>query len=117
MIEIGGQLAIGKSLHTDGPTEATFGHAYVRFTPHADPLVVALTDAKCGDAPWQRGKVQDVSSRGCLFVRSVTECAAEYDLVHVVGERLALGVRGPAGLCREADRPTAVETGGLLRAT
>jgi hypothetical protein len=64
-----------------------------------------------------RGRREDVSSTGCLWVVPVSACPQEFDLVKVDDERLFLGERPAAGrdLCREDRRPRALSSLPLVR--
>lgn len=51
------------------------------FTVHTRELAAQLTEQKSGVTPWAPGVQQDVSHTGALFMPSLADSAAEYDLV------------------------------------
>ena len=64
------------------------------------PLIVMLAEANrgaCGVRTWTRGREEDVSTTGCLWVVPVSACTQEFDLVKVDDDRLLLeSARRPA---------------------
>lgn len=76
------------SFELDGPWSAVPGAqaAIFRFTRrlfmvHTRALAQLLTDSKAGRQKWSLGIQQDVSHTGALFVPTLTEVSAEYDLL------------------------------------
>lgn len=100
-----------------GAHDADFGFSRKRLTLYADALVSAANRGGCGDRSWTRGREEDVSATGCLWVVPVSTCTQEFDLVKVDGDRLLLGERPPAGqdLCREDRRARALRSLPLVR--
>lgn len=72
-----------------GARAAVFHFARRLFTVHNRALSQLLTQAKAGSAKWAPGIQQDVSHTGALFVPTLAQVSAEYDL-------LAFGT-GPTG--------------------
>jgi len=100
-----------------GAHEATFGFSSKRLTLYADGPLAQAHGGACGARVWTRGREEDVSSTGCLWVVPVSACREEFDLVKVDGDRLLLGERPAAGkdLCREDRRAGALRSLPLVR--
>jgi Adenomatosis polyposis coli down-regulated 1 len=88
-----------------GAYHATFGFSVKRLTLYDDGLLAQANRGACGTRTWTRGREEDVSSTGCLWVVPISACREEFDLAKLEGGRLLLGERPPAGtdLC-DADR-------------
>ena len=67
------------------------------------PLIVMLAEANrgsCGVRTWTRGREEDVSATGCLWVVPVSACTQEFDLVKVGDAGCFWGsARRPAKIC------------------
>lgn len=100
-----------------GAHEATFGFSSKRLALYGEGLLAQANGGACGARTWTRGREEDVSSTGCLWVVSVPACREEFDLVKVDGDRLLLGERPAAGndLCREDRRAAALRSIPLVR--
>jgi hypothetical protein len=100
-----------------GAYHATFGFSLKRLTLYDDDLLAQANRGGCGAHKWTRGREEDVSSTGCLWVVPVSACREEFDLVKLDGERLLLGERPPPGtnLCREDRRASALRSLALVR--
>ncbi len=100
-----------------GAHEATFGFSSKRLTLYADGLLAQANGGACGGRVWTRGREEDVTSTGCLWVVPVSACREEFDLVKVEGDRLLLGERPAAGkdLCGEDRRARALRSLPLVR--
>jgi len=113
-----GQYRITKpSILVPGAHEATFGFSSKRLTIYADGLLSQASDGACGQRAWIRGREEDVSSTGCLWVVPVSACRQEFDLVKLDSDRLLLGERPAAGkdLCHENRRAGALRSLPLVR--
>src|SRR5262245_46245917 len=88
-----------------GAYHATFGFSVKRLTLYDDGLLAQANRGACGTRTWTRGREEDVSATGCLWVVPISACREEFDLVKLEDDRLRLGERPAAGtdLCR-ADR-------------
>ena len=83
-----------------GAHEATFGFSSKRLTLYGDGPLAQANGGACGARAWTRGREEDVSSTGCLWVVPVSACREEFDLVKVDGDRLLLGERpAPVRTC------------------
>jgi hypothetical protein len=100
-----------------GAYHATFGFSVKRITLYDDGLVAQANRSACGTRTWTRGREEDVSATGCLWVVPVSACREEFDLVKLDGERLMLGERPAAGtdLCRANRRARALRSLPLVR--
>jgi Adenomatosis polyposis coli down-regulated 1 len=100
-----------------GAYHATFGFSVKRLTLYDDGLLAQANRGACGTRTWTRGREEDVSSTGCLWVVPVSTCREEFDLVKLEGERLLLGERPAAGmdLCRADRRAGALRSLPLVR--
>jgi hypothetical protein len=100
-----------------GASDATFGFSYKALTLYDDSLLAKANRGGCGPRAWERGKPQDVSTTGCLWVTPVSACPQEFDLVKVDGNRLFLGERPQPGqnLCSEARRARTLRSVALVR--
>jgi Adenomatosis polyposis coli down-regulated 1 len=100
-----------------GAHEATFGFSSKRLTLYGGGPLAQANGGACGARAWTRGREEDVSSTGCLWVVPVSACREEFDLVKVDGDRLLLGERPAAGkdLCREDRRARALRSAPLVR--
>jgi hypothetical protein len=100
-----------------GAYHATFGFSVKRLTLYDDGLLAQANGGACGTRTWTRGREEDVSSTGCLWVVPVAACREEFDLVKLEGERLLLGERPAAGtdLCRADRRAGALRSRPLVR--
>jgi Adenomatosis polyposis coli down-regulated 1 len=100
-----------------GAHDADFGFSRKRLTLYADALLAEANRGGCGHRTWARGREEDVSATGCLWVVPVSACAQEFDVVKVVGDQLFLGERPAAGqdLCREDRRARALRSLALVR--
>jgi Adenomatosis polyposis coli down-regulated 1 len=100
-----------------GAYHATFGFSVKRLALYDDGLLAQANGGACGTRVWTRGREEDVSSTGCLWVVPVSACREEFDLVKVEGERLLLGERPAAGtdLCRADRRAGALRSLPLVR--
>jgi Adenomatosis polyposis coli down-regulated 1 len=107
----------GPSSVVDGAYDADFGFSTKRLTLYADELLTQANAGACGQRVWTRGREEDVSSAGCLWVVPVSACPQEFDLVKVDDDRLLLGERPAAGqdLCREDRRARALRSLPLVR--
>jgi Adenomatosis polyposis coli down-regulated 1 len=100
-----------------GAHHATFGFSVKRLTLYDDGLLAQANRGGCGTRTWTRGREEDVSSTGCLWVVPISACREEFDLVKLEGERLLLGERPAAGtdLCRADRRARALRSLPLVR--
>jgi Adenomatosis polyposis coli down-regulated 1 len=100
-----------------GAYHTTFGFSVKRLTLYDDGLLAQANRGACGTRTWTRGREEDVSSTGCLWVVPVSTCREEFDLVKLEGERLLLGERPAAGmdLCRADRRAGALRSLPLVR--
>jgi hypothetical protein len=100
-----------------GAYHATFGFSVKRLTLYDDRLLAQANRGACGTRTWTRGREEDVSSTGCLWVVPISACREEFDLVKLEGERLLLGERPAAGtdLCRADRRAGALRSLPLVR--
>ena len=107
----------GPSSLVPGAHEATFGFSSKRLTLYGDGPLAQANGGACGARAWTRGREEDVSSTGCLWVVPVSACREEFDLVKVDGGRLLLGERPAAGndLCRIDRRARALRSLSLVR--
>jgi hypothetical protein len=100
-----------------GAYHATFGFSVKRLTLYDDGLLAQANRGACGTRTWTRGREEDVSSTGCLWVVPISACREEFDLVKLEGERLLLGARPAAGtdLCHADRRARALRSLPLVR--
>ena len=100
-----------------GAFDAHFGFSMKRLTLYDEGLLARANHDACGMRVWTRGREEDVSMTGCLWVVPVAACPQEFDLVKVTDDRLFLGERPPAGqdLCRDDRRASALRTLPLVR--
>ena len=100
-----------------GAYHANFGFSMKRLTLYDEGLLAQANRDACGGRAWTRGREEDVSSTGCLWVVPVAACPQEFDLVKVADDRLFLGERPPAGqdLCRDDRRARTLRTLPLVR--
>jgi hypothetical protein len=100
-----------------GAYHATFGFSGKRLTLFDDGLLAQANRGACATRSWTRGREEDVSSTGCLWVVPISACREEFDLVKLDGERLLLGERPAAGtdLCRADRRARALRSLPLIR--
>jgi Adenomatosis polyposis coli down-regulated 1 len=100
-----------------GAYHATFGFSVKRLTLYDDGLLAQANRGGCGTRTWTRGREEDVSSTGCLWVVPISACREEFDLVKLEGERLLLGARPAAGtdLCHADRRARALRSLPLIR--
>jgi Adenomatosis polyposis coli down-regulated 1 len=100
-----------------GAYDATFGFSVKRLTLYDDGLLAQANRGACETRTWTRGREEDLSSTGCLWVVPVSACPEEFDLVKLEGERLLLGERPAAGtdLCRADRRARALRALPLVR--
>ena len=113
-----GQYRIaGLSSAVPGAHDANLGFSIKRLTLYDDELVAQANRGACGNRAWARGREQDVSSSGCLWVVPVSTCPQEFDLVKLDDDRLFLGERPAAGqnLCGEDRRARALRSAPLVR--
>ena len=113
-----GRYRIGGASRTvSGAHEATFGFSTKRLTLYDDGLLAEANRSACGTPPWTRGREQDVSAGGCLWVVPVAACPQEFDLVKLDDDRLLLGERPAAGqnLCSEDRRARTLRSLPLVR--
>jgi Adenomatosis polyposis coli down-regulated 1 len=105
------------SSHVPGASHANFGFAMKRLTLYDDGLLAQANRGTCGARTWTRGREEDVSSTGCLWIVPVSACREEFDLVKLEGERLLLGERPAAGtdLCHADRRARALRSLPLVR--
>jgi hypothetical protein len=105
------------SSNVPGAYHANFGFSMKRLTLYDDGLLAQANREACGKRTWERGREEDVSSTGCLWVVPVSACPQEFDLVKVAGDQLFLGERPAAGqdLCREDRRARALRSLALVR--
>ena len=108
---------IRPSTVVQGAYDADFGFTRKRLTLYADALLAEANRGACGERTWTRGREEDVSATGCLWVVPVSACTQEFDLVKVDDDRLLLGERPPAGqdLCRADRRARALRSLPLVR--
>jgi hypothetical protein len=113
----GGYRIAGTSSTVAGAYHANFGFSMKRLALYDDGLLAQANGGACGKRTWARGREEDVSSTGCLWVVPVSACPQEFDLVKVVGDQLFLGERPAAGqdLCREDRRARALRSLPLVR--
>jgi hypothetical protein len=70
---------------------------------------MTLSMSGCGTGPYTVGEEKDVSATGCFFFRPIADCAQDYDIVKVEGDKLFNGVRA-GNQCVASGRPTALNT-------
>lgn len=99
-----------------GATEANFGFARHSMTAHVQPVADWFQGARCGTKPWKVGEEQETSATGCVFLRPVTACGTDHDVVEVRGNELFFGKR-PADndMCTPDKRPTALTPVAVVR--
>jgi Adenomatosis polyposis coli down-regulated 1 len=114
---LGGYRIAEASSNVPGAYHANFGFSMKRLTLYEDGLLAQANRGGCGNRTWLRGREEDVSSTGCLWVVPVSACQQEFDLVKVDGDQLFLGERPAAGqdLCREDRRARALRSLPLVR--
>jgi hypothetical protein len=107
----------GPSSAPAGAHQATFGFSVKRLTLYDDGLLAQANRGGCGTRTWTRGREEDVSSTGCLWVVPISACPEEFDLVKLEGERLLLGERPAAGtdLCHTDRRAGTLRSLPLVR--
>jgi hypothetical protein len=113
-----GRYRIGEPSSTvPGAYHANFGFSVKRLALYDDELLAQVNRGACGTRTWARGREEDVSSTGCLWVVPVSACLQEFDLVKVDGDQLFLGERPAAGqdLCGEDRRARALRSLPLVR--
>ena len=99
-----------------GATEGNFGFARHYMTAHVQPVADWFQGAKCGSAPWAVGVEQETSTTGCVFLRPVTACGMDHDIVKVEGNQLFFGQRPADGdMCTPDKRPTALTPVAVVR--
>jgi adenomatous polyposis coli down-regulated (APCDD)-like protein len=99
-----------------GATEANFGFGRHYMTAHVQPVADWFQGAKCGTQPWKVGEEQETSATGCVFLRPVTACGMDHDVVKVQGNELFFGKR-PADndMCTPDKRPTQLTPVAVVR--
>ena len=103
------------SPNVDGATEGTFELEYNDWTAHAEDIVTALEQSGCGTGEWSMGVPQDVTETGCFGVaKPKSDCAAEYDIVSIDGDKLFFGER-ITDMCAPAGRPAALNAYAVIR--
>ena len=103
------------SSNVDGATEGTFELEYNDWTAHAEDIVTALEQSGCGTGEWSVGAAQDVTETGCFGVaKPKSDCAAEYDVVSVHGDKLFFGER-ITNMCAPEGRPAALNSYAVIR--
>ena len=108
---------IRPSTVVQGAYDADFGFTRKRLTLYAVELLAEANRGACGERSWTRGREEDVSAIGCLWVVPVSACTQEFDLVKIDDDRLLLGERPPAGqnLCHADRRARALRSLPLVR--
>ena len=118
-VSIDGDYALtAPSATTAGAWEARFGFAHKTITPHVDGVANALTGAKCGTGTWKVGEAEDVLTGGCPAFGQYpkAQCAADFDLVRVDGNKLHFGDRPKDNdMCTAGKRPTALSALEIAR--
>jgi hypothetical protein len=106
-----------RSSKMPGAFHANFGFSMKRLTLYDDGLLAQANRGVCGRRIWARGREEDVSSTGCLWIVPVSACPQEFDLVKVDRDQLFLGERPAADedLCREDRRARALRSLPLVR--
>jgi Adenomatosis polyposis coli down-regulated 1 len=113
----GGYRIGGPSSAVSGAHNANFGFSAKRLTLYDEGLLAQANRGACETRSWTRGREQDVSATGCLWVVSVSTCPQEFDLVMLEDDRLFLGERPAAGqnLCSEDRRARTLRSIPLVR--
>jgi len=100
----------------EGATEGDFGFARHYMTAHVQPVADWFQGANCGAAPWKVGEEQETSTKGCVFLRPVSACGTDHDIVKVEGNKLFFGQRPADGdMCTPDKRPTALTPVAVVR--
>jgi hypothetical protein len=109
----------GPSSLVPGAHYADFGFSTKRLTLYDNNLLAQANRGGCGARSWTRGREQDVSATGCLWVVSVSACPQEFDLLKLEDDRLFLGERPAAGqnLCGEDRRARTLRSLPFVRLT
>ena len=113
---VGGPFGLqALSSNVDGATEGTFELEYNDWTAHAENIVTALEQSGCGTGEWSVGVAQDVTETGCFGVaKPKSDCAAEYDVVSIDGDKLFFGER-ITNMCAPEGRPAALNSYAVIR--
>lgn len=99
-----------------GATEGNFVFARHYMTAHAQGIADWFQSAKCGAAQWKVGEEQETSTTGCVFLRPVSACGTDHDIVKVEGNQLFFGQRPADGdMCSPEKRPTALTPVAVVR--
>lgn len=99
-----------------GTTEGNFVFARHYMTAHVQPVADWFQGAKCGTGTWKVGEEQETSTTGCVFLRPVTACGTDHDIVKVEGNQLFFGQRPADGdMCTPDKRPTALTPVAVVR--
>jgi uncharacterized protein YceK len=99
-----------------GATEGNFVFAKHYMTAHAQGVADWFQSAKCGAAQWKVGEEQETSTTGCVFLRPVSACGTDHDIVKVEGNQLFFGQRPADGdMCSPDKRPTALTPVAVVR--
>jgi hypothetical protein len=112
-----GPYSLGKdSEKVAGATEGDFAFGRTFMTAHVQPVADWFQGAKCGTGAWKVGEEQETSATGCVFLKPVTACGMDHDVVKVEGDRLFFGQR-PADndMCTPDKRPTALTAVAVVR--
>ncbi len=107
-----GPYELGKdSQAVPGATEGNFRFARHYMTAHAQPIAGWFQGAKCASGTWELDKEQETGTTGCAFLKPVSACQLDHDLVKVEGDKLYFGQR-PADndMCTPDKRPTSLGT-------
>jgi len=91
-----------ESADVEGATKAVFGFDQKFFTVAFQDIADMFNG---GEGDWQVGVEKDITETGCMFVPSVAQAGAEYDIVKIVDGQLFFGDRS-TDLFSEANRPT-----------
>jgi hypothetical protein len=119
-VHIAGPYEIGgPSAAAAGAFEARFGFAAKTITPANDDAAAFLGSASaCGGGSWAAGEATDMLAGGCagLGQYPAAQCAADYDIVSVVGDELRFGAR-PAdnNMCTPDRRPASLSAAPVRR--
>jgi hypothetical protein len=99
-----------------GATEGNFRFARHSMTAHVQPVADWFQSAGCGAAAWAVGVEQDTSTKGCVFLRPVSACGTDHDIVKLDGNKLYFGQRPADGdMCTPEKRPTALTATAVVR--
>ena len=103
------------SSSVNGATEGTFELEYNDWTAHAENIVTTLEQSGCGTGEWSVGLAQDVTETGCFGVaKPKSDCAAEYDVVSIDGDKLFFSER-ITNMCAPEGRPAALNSCAVIR--